>query len=165
MPLLAGLSRYRIAGRSEISPISPDFLSAHVERGPHGSVRGGSQGFEERPASQRLSARCERWRSAHQALVVSGDVETLVGSATARGLDADGVIHQALRALFSAAVGPSSMFGVEIVDRHMDAETNLLPPNGEDRAASNSTPRSTASRSHLTANRGPIGGQARSAPP
>lgn len=43
--LLAGLSRYRIAGRSEISPISPDSLSARVERVQHGSVRSGSQGI------------------------------------------------------------------------------------------------------------------------
>ena len=52
-------------------------------------------GFEERLASQRLSARRERWRSDHEALVVFGDVETFADGATARGLDANGVIDQA----------------------------------------------------------------------
>lgn len=57
------------------------------------------KGFEERLASQRLPARFEKWRSAHEAVAVFRDVETLVDSASERGLDADGVIDQALRDL------------------------------------------------------------------
>lgn len=90
------------------------------------------RGFEERLASQRLSARFGRWRSAHEALVVFGEVETLVDSAIARGLDADGVIDQALPALSNAAADLPSDVEAKIVDRHVDAETNLLPPNAED---------------------------------
>ncbi|MCA1703693.1 MAG: hypothetical protein LC808_10710, partial [Actinobacteria bacterium] len=62
--------------------------------------------FEQRLASQRLSARFEEWRSAHEALALFGGVETLVDGATKRELGADGVVDEALRALcIQAATG------------------------------------------------------------
>lgn len=100
------------------------------------------RGFEERLASQRLSARFGRWRSAHEALVVLGDVETPLDSPIARGLDADGVIDEALQALCSASAGLPCNLEAEVVDRHIDAETNLPPPNaayGAARSNSQST--------------------------
>ncbi|MCA1708771.1 MAG: hypothetical protein LC808_38020, partial [Actinobacteria bacterium] len=64
------------------------------------------QEFEQRLASQRLLARFEEWRSAHEALAAFPDVETLVGGSTKRGLEANGTIDQALRALcIQAATG------------------------------------------------------------
>jgi hypothetical protein len=64
------------------------------------------KGFEERFASQRLLARFEEWRAAHGALAVFRDVESLVESASERGLDADSVIDKALRDLcIQAAMG------------------------------------------------------------
>ncbi|MCA1676596.1 MAG: hypothetical protein LC799_31965, partial [Actinobacteria bacterium] len=53
------------------------------------------KGFEERLASQRLLARFDEWRSAHEGLAVFPDVETLVGGSTKRGLEANGMIDQA----------------------------------------------------------------------
>lgn len=107
------------------------------------------KGFEERLASQRLSARCERWRSARQACVVFGDVEIFVDRATVRGLDTNGVIDQAHRGPCYAAAALSSDVEAEIVNHRIDAETDLLLPNAEDRAASNARARSDRqSKSH-----------------